>query len=327
MRRYLKDISEKQFANPYIKTLFYENAYYITVTDNDKIYSLDLIHNGAPAPFVIKTMEEVDNQTGGIADRPHRHNYYSVIWSLTATGKHMIDFKEYRILPNHIFFVSPGQVHQIVTDPCPTGYVILFTPDFLERNSIHNDFISNLRLFRKSDETPPLPLTDHLIGKLKPFADEMISAFHSPKELYSETIGAWLKLFLIECNKSCSLSSETNTQKIEVGKTIVKNFKSIVEKHYMEWHQVKDYADALNVTPNYLNEVIRSSVQISAKDFIQTRLILEAKRMAIFTAKSAKEIGFELGFEDPSHFSKFFKTNAGQSLHLFKENMNKQSIQ
>ena len=327
LRRYLKDISEKQFANPYIKTLFYENAYYITVTDNDKIYSLDLIHNGAPAPFVIKTMEEVDNQTGGIADRPHRHNYYSVIWSLTATGKHMIDFKEYRILPNHIFFVSPGQVHQIVTDPCPTGYVILFTPDFLERNSIHNDFISNLRLFRKSDETPPLPLTDHLIGKLKPFADEMISAFHSPKELYSETIGAWLKLFLIECNKSCSLSSETNTQKIEVGKTIVKNFKSIVEKHYMEWHQVKDYADALNVTPNYLNEVIRSSVQISAKDFIQTRLILEAKRMAIFTAKSAKEIGFELGFEDPSHFSKFFKTNAGQSLHLFKENMNKQSIQ
>jgi AraC family transcriptional regulator, transcriptional activator of pobA len=297
------------------------------VTENNKIYSFDLMHNGAPTPFVIKTMEEVDKALGGISDRPHRHNYYSVIWSLTATGKHMIDFKEYPILPHHIFFVSPGQVHQIVTDPDPTGYVILFTPDFLERNSIRYDFISNLRLFRKSDENPPLPLSELLIGRLKPFADEMLSAFHSPKDLYSETIGAWLKLFLIECNENCSLSSETNTQKIEVGKTIVKNFKAIVEKHFRKWHQVKDYADALNVTPNYLNEVIKSSVQISAKDFIQDRLLLEAKRMVIFTAKSGKEIGFELGFEDPSHFSKFFKTHAGQSLQYFKENMNKQAIQ
>jgi len=296
-------------------------------TDNDKIYSLDLVHNGAPVHFVIKTMEEVDKQLGGIADKPHRHNYYSVIWPLTATGKHMIDFKEYPILPNHIFFVSPGQVHQIITDQDPTGYVLLFTPEFLERNSIRNDFISNLRLFRKSNETPPLPLNDQLVGKLKLFADEMLSAFHFPKELYNETIGAWLKLFLIECNGSCSLSSDTNTQKIEVGKTIVKNFKAIVEKHYKEWHQVMDYANALNVTPNYLNEVIKSSMQISAKDFIQDRLILEAKRMAIFTAKSGKEIGFELGFEDPSHFSKFFKTHAGQSLQYFKEDMNKQSIQ
>lgn len=113
---------------------------------------------------------------------------------------------------------------------------------------------------------------------------------------------------------------------MEVGKTLVKSFKEIIETHFTEWHQVKDYADALNVTPNYLNEVIKSSVHISAKDFIQDRLILEAKRMAIFSEKSSKEIGFELGFEDPSHFSKFFKSNTGQSLQFFKENVTKQGI-
>jgi AraC-like DNA-binding protein len=43
--------------------------------------------------------------------------------------------------------------------------------------------------------------------------------------------------------------------------------------------------------------------------------------MAVFTEKSAKEIGFDLGFEDPSHFSKFFKTNTGQSLQNFRENI------
>jgi AraC-like DNA-binding protein len=289
------------------------------MTAKDKIYSLELLHNGAPIPFVIKTMENVDGQLGGIADDPHRHNYYTVIWPITATGKHIIDFKEYPITPNHVFFVSPEQVHQVITDPNPTGYVILFTPEFLEKNSIREDFIANLKLFRNSDETPPLPLTDKMTGPLKMFADQMLSAFQSENDMRFETIGAYLKLFLIECNGHCSLYPGTNTQTIEVGKTLVRQFKAIVEKHYKTWHQVKDYAEELNVSPNYLNEVIKSALNISAKDFIQNRLMLEAKRMTMFTGKSSKEIGFDLGFEDPSHFSKFFKSTTGLSMVEFKE--------
>jgi AraC-like DNA-binding protein len=103
-----------------------------------------------------------------------------------------------------------------------------------------------------------------------------------------------------------------------VGKSLVKTFKEMVEQHYTQWHQVKDYAEGLFVSPNYLNEVIKSSLNISAKEYIQNRLILEAKRMVIFTGKSSKEIGYDLGFDDPSHFSKFFKNNARQSLMDFK---------
>jgi len=289
--------------------------------ERDMIYSLDLKYNDMPMPFVMKTMEEIDNQLGGISDNPHRHNYYTVIWSFTATGKHVIDFREYRILPNQLFFVSPEQVHQIITDPNPTGYVLLFTPQFLEKNSIREDFIANLKLFQKSDETPPLAITDSMIATLRLFADQMFSSFHSENELRFETIGAYLKLFLIECNNHCSLSPGTSNQNSDSGRALVKNFREIVEKHYVEWHQVQDYAEALYVSPNYLNEVIKSAIQISAKEFIQKRLVLEAKRLAVFTAKSSKEIGYDLGFDDPSHFSKFFKSNNRQSLQDFKESI------
>jgi AraC-like DNA-binding protein len=289
--------------------------------DKKKIYSLDLIYNNSPMPFVIKTMEEIDKALGGIADDPHRHNYFTVIWPFSATGKHIIDFREYPIQRNHIFFVSPGQVHQVITDPEPTGYVILFTPEFLEKSSIKHDFIANLKLFSQSDETPPLPVNDKMAASLKIFADQMLSAFDSQSDMFLDIAGAYLKLFLIECNGHCSLSPGSNLQNIEVSKTMVKNFRDLVEKHYGRWHQVKDYAEALNVTPNYLNEVIKASVNIAAKEFIQNRIILEVKRLLLFTEKSGKEIGFELGFEDPSHFSKFFKSNAGQSLQEFKESM------
>jgi AraC family transcriptional regulator, transcriptional activator of pobA len=281
----------------------------------DKIYSLDLKLDNAPASFVIKKMEDIGSQV----DNPHRHNYYTVIWPYTATGKHYIDFKEYTILPDHIFFVSPEQVHQVITDPDPTGVVILFTPEFLQKNSIKEDFISTLKLFKDSDETPPLPITEAMKVNLKIFTNAILDAFNSESEMKYETIGAYLKLFLIECDGHCSLYPETNTQTIEVGRSIVKRFKELVEKHYNNWHQVKDYADALNVSPGYLNDVIKNSISKSAKEYIQNRLILEAKRLSLYTTKSIKEIGYHLGFDDPSHFSKFFKTNTGVSFQDFIE--------
>lgn len=285
----------------------------------DKIDSLVLSFKNRPAAFVIYKIEDMVGKQRKIADIPHRHNYYSVIWSFTATGKHHIDFKEYPILPNHIFFVSPRQVHQVFTDPGPTGLIILFTQEFLVSNSIREDFISNLKLFHDSGETPPLPLTDQMVNNLRTFSDKMMETFLSDREMKSETIGAYLRLFLIECNSHCSLFPGNNTQGIEVGRSMVRRFKNLVENHYFEWHQVKNYAAVLNVTPSYLNDVIKFALNESAKDYIQNRLVLETKRLILFTEKSSKEIGYDLGFEDPSHFSKFFKNNAGLSINKFKE--------
>lgn len=284
-----------------------------------KIYSLELLDDGVPASFMIKTMEEIADRQQGIADDPHRHNYYSVIWPFSGSGRHVIDFNEYPILPNHIFFVSPRQVHQIISGPETTGLVILFTPEFLMKNSIQENFISNIRLFRDSTETPALSMTEPILKNILQFASAIKEAYTSEQELKYETIGAYLKLFLIECNGHCSLIPDTNTQNAEVGKSIVQRFKNLVEARFQQWHQVKDYAGALNVSPNYLNEVIKSTIGIPAKDFIRNRILLEAKRTAVFTAKSSKEIAFELGFDDPSHFSKFFRTGAGQSLLAFRQ--------
>jgi YesN/AraC family two-component response regulator len=160
-----------------------------------------------------------------------------------------------------------------------------------------------------------------MAATLKLFAEQMLQAFHSKNDMFLESIGAYLKLFLIECNGHCSLFPGSNLQSIEVSKTLVRNFKELVEKQFTKVHQVKYYAETLNISPNYLNEVIKSALDIPAKDFIQNRLVLEAKRMVVFTQKSGKEIGFELGFDDPSHFSKFFKSNTGQSLQEFKESL------
>jgi AraC-like DNA-binding protein len=285
----------------------------------EKIYSLDLLYAGAPASFVMRSIEEIEREQGRFVDDPHRHNFYSVIWSFTATGKHIIDFHEYVIEPRSIFFVSPWQVHQVITDPGAQGMLILFTPEFLQKNSIKEDFISNLRLFRDSDETPPLLLDGPVFSRLMIFSDAMNKAFDSSDDLKFETIGAYLKLFLIECNGICALNPDSNSQNVVGRRALVQLFKELVEQHFPEWHQVQDYARQLNVSPGYLNEVISSAIHKPAKEYILNRLILETKRLSVFTTKSVKEIGYDLGFSDPSHFSKFFKTFTGNSILGFRE--------
>jgi AraC family transcriptional activator of pobA len=285
---------------------------------NSGIDSVNLLYEGSPASFVIQTIESLHGEMDNTTDEPHRHNYFTVIWPFSGSGKHMIDFREYAIQPNHIFFVSPEQVHLINIETPVTGYLMRFTCEFLETYSIRKDFISNLRLFKSCDDAPPLPVNDSMKERLYMFCKNMSEAFQSSEEMRYETVGAYLKLFLIECNTSCTIRPAGNPQNLEVGRTLVRKFKDLVDNHFSEWHQVKDYASELNVTPGYLNEVIKTSIGQSAKEYIQNRLVLEARRLSLFTSQSFKEIGFGLGFNDPSHFSKFFKSSTGRSLQEFK---------
>ncbi len=114
-----------------------------------RIYNTDLIYNGKPASFVIQTMEGIDAVLQGVADDPHRHSYYTVIWPLSGSGRHIIDFREYPIISDHLFFVSPDQVHQLIIEGHPTGFVIQFTCAFLEKYGIREEFIANLKTFQE----------------------------------------------------------------------------------------------------------------------------------------------------------------------------------
>lgn len=268
------------------------------------------------APFSLRTMEATDQAHQGQPDQPHRHFYYTILWPFNATGTHMIDFVNHEIKPDHIFFISPGQVHQVRTNAQPTGVVLLFTPDFLQMNGIREEFIDQLKIFRTCEENPPLAVSKPLRGTLQLYVEQMQQAQQLLDYRY-EALGAWLKLFLIACNNACDLAL-ADPQQLQAGQTILRQFKQLVESHITEWHKVNEYAEQLFITPNHLNDVVRSLLGQTAKEYIQRRLTLEAKRRAAFEAITTKELAHNLGFRDPSHFTKFFRAQTGQSLSEFK---------
>jgi AraC family transcriptional activator of pobA len=83
---------------------------------------------------------------------------------------------------------------------------------------------------------------------------------------------------------------------------------------------VSDYANLLNKSPKTLSNLFAKYNNKSPLQLINNRITLEAKKLLLLSEKSSKEIAYSLGFNDASHFSKFFKNQTGASPIHFKKN-------
>ncbi|MFD1613579.1 AraC family transcriptional regulator [Gelatiniphilus marinus] len=272
--------------------------------------------------FGISKMEAIYTKRNGKIDEPHRHDYYTVLIIHKAKGLHKIDFNAYSLSKKQIFFVSPGQVHQVMEAEKSFGYSMVFSNQFLLENSIPLSFVENLNLFQNYGQSPPLSPKHEQFKAIDNFANQIFKLFNSENNMKFLSIGAFLKLLLIECNNVCAINpieSDVDT----TGESLIRAFKKGVEKNYKKEHSTTFYANKLHITPDHLNRTVKARIGKTAKDYIQTRIITEAKRLLYFTALSNKEIGYELGFNEPANFSAFFKKHTQVSPSNFKKNEKK----
>lgn len=269
--------------------------------------------------FGVSKMEEVYKKHNGKPDAPHRHNFFTVIITEQAKGQHFIDFNEYTLGANQIYFISPGQVHQLIEVEASVGIAMTFSHEFLAKNNIPVSFIDDLNLFNDFGESPPLLPNETNMMAIRNYAHQIFDTFHSDITFKYEACGSLLKLILILCNNSCSLPKGVHST-IDNRNSVLSSFKNLINENFNEWHGTKEYADELHISPDYLNKLIKSQTGKTAKEHIQNRIIVAAKRLIYFTDLSNKEIGYELGFSEPANFSAFFKNCVGMSPSQFKEN-------
>ena len=268
--------------------------------------------------FALKRMDDIYRSTDGAPDVPHRHEYYTIIFIEKGEGTHFVDFTEYKIEDRTIYFIQPGQMHQIIFTSEPVGWVITFTEQFLIANSISEKMINDIYLFNDYGQSPPLAINERDVPIYKSLTEQM-AYFATSLETYTlEAVGSLVKLFLIQSNNHCSLKKSNNPQLVETSNHILRTFKQSLNKRYATAHMVSDYADELAVTADYLNKTVKNLTGKSAKDHIQSKLIIEAKRSLLFSNISNKELAYELGFEESAHFNNFFKKITGQTPSEFR---------
>ena len=271
----------------------------------------------ADRSFRISRMEDIYAERNGQTDVPHRHDYFTILLTREANGQHFIDFNEYPLRDRQAFFIGPGQVHQVVEKAPSYGYSMVFSHQFLIKNQIPSSFIEDLNLFHDYGHAPPLEPDAAQWDRLAGYCEEICGYYDSGEKFSDQAIGALLKLFLIHCNNICSLPFDDPHRQESAG-SLLKQFKSLLEDHYTDWHTTSAYAEALHITPDHLNRSIKTITGKTAKEFIQSRITVAAKRMLYFSDLSVKEIGYALGFSEPANFSAFFKKCTGISPSKFK---------
>lgn len=269
--------------------------------------------------FGISKMEDIYAKRHGKVDEPHRHNYYTVLIINKAKGQHKIDFNTYALADKQIFFVAPGQVHQVIEEEISYGFAMTFSNQFLIENDVRLSFIESLNLFQNYGQSPPLTPNKMQFDTIVNYTNQIFNLFSSETNMKFLSIGAFLKLLLIECNNICTINP-LESDADNSGDNLLRTFKKAVEADYKKEHSTSYYADKLYITPDHLNRVIKSKIGKTAKDYIQARIITEAKRLLYFTELTNKEIGYELGFNEPANFSAFFKKHTQVSPTSFKKN-------
>lgn len=245
-------------------------------------------------------------------------SFYSVVFTIEGKGTHILDKKNYPIADKQIFFVAPDREYTVSKDSDGRGYRLFFSQEYLLKRNIPLDIITDINLFKETDEYEPIVLAEGDYSKLLHYIEELYLMQHSNELLTKYSLSSLLILFLIECS---GVNSKVNNPKpASTAVPILREFKALVNQHYKQWHGTTRYAEALNITPDYLNRIVKSQTNKTAKEYIQNRIISAAKRLLDFTDLSNKQIGYQLGFSQPANFSAFFKKNVGVSPSEFRSN-------
>ena len=260
-------------------------------------------------PFEIKVVElgELNNYN---ANENHRHTYFELFFFEKGAGKHAIDFE---ISSYSIQIVSPGQVHQMKRDKNTNGFVIIFESSVFERDSLISNFLFDHICF-DVNEFSPVYLFDKTAQERMLLLFKTIWAdFNSDEPLRNEFVKANLSLVCIQCLRTLKDPPEKST-----NQRLYLEFRRYLNNNFKEVKKVKDYAAVLNVSEKRLNEIVSNRTGVSASHIIYNQLILESKRL-LNSGLSAKEVAYDLSFDDPSHFSKFFKKQSGISPSEFQK--------
>jgi AraC-like DNA-binding protein/mannose-6-phosphate isomerase-like protein (cupin superfamily) len=250
-------------------------------------------------------------------DAPHRDNYFKIVWITAGSGTCHVDLEQMDLTPNLVYCITPGQLHHFKANDDVRGYVLSFCPDFLLIPDDTASLIFHANSLQKNAYTRVIKVNGEMQKEMLDMLQKMLKEYDNFFLLRSEILRGLLKIFLIYLTRQY----EPSTANVVKPKTIdlVNKFFDIVEKKYMTHKLVSVYAEELCITPNHLNEIVKKASGFPASHHIRQRVLLEAKRQAAYSGASMKEIAYNLGFEDISHFSKFFKNLSGLNFTNYKK--------
>lgn len=268
----------------------------------------------------LKTIGLISLHEGNV-DSINSKNYkqYIKVLLLPKGAELQVDLAEYSVKQPSLFFVSPNQHLYIKELGKEEGHFIFYNRDFY-CIQIHDEEVAcNGLLFSNIYNMPMVELDNGEIPFFSYIFGQMGDEFGLNDTSLEEMLRTYLKQLFIKSArlwKKQNLDKELTEQNSDLE--FFRKFTLLVDEHYKEKHHVADYAELLFMAPKTISHKFKRLNLPQPNDVIKNRILLEAKRLLVHTNLTAKEVGYELGYEDPAYFSRLFVQKSGETPSAFR---------
>ncbi|MGI9576187.1 4-hydroxyphenylacetate catabolism regulatory protein HpaA [Alloalcanivorax xenomutans] len=245
----------------------------------------------------------------------HRHvRFFQVHYVKSGMVRVYLDEHQYHQRAPLFFLTPPTVTHAFVTDAHADGHVLTVQQQLvwslLEESGDLGD-VSDIAALCVAASQLPAPQAPAMAGLDRLF-DQLRAEIQRPRPGQSQAVRALAQLIFIDLFRLARNRVTPQPVRHE-DLSLFQRFQMLIEDHYPHHWTLTRYADELGVTENRLNEICRRTAGKSSKRLVFDRLMQEARRLLIFTTASINEIGYQLGFNDPAYFSRFFTREAGMT--------------
>jgi AraC-like DNA-binding protein len=246
-----------------------------------------------------------------------RDDLYKIVWAMNDDLKLGLDGYRIFLQKNHLLFATP--LNQLDLDIENKDVVVYsFNREFYCIRDHDAEVSCNGFLFLGSSTPIVVALSEKEQKSFRLLYEFFVEEFETSDHIQGEMLLVLLKRLLIKSVRIARkvLPVEDMPQpKLDT----IRKFNLLVEMHFRKKHKVSEYADLLHMTPKSLSNLFSRYYNKSPLRVITERIILESKRLLDFSDKNINEIAGALGFDEVSHFSKFFKTQVGLSPTEYKD--------
>ncbi len=241
--------------------------------------------------------------------KAHRHFFHEILVFEKGKAQHDIDFKTFEGKKGQIHFVHSDNVHLLVRAENSQGFSILFTADYFNGEIIEQLPFYSTKPFRQLDK-PTFKTFLQLVKLIREETDGQ--SVVSDKLIYCYANS--LMLLLLK-----NTADSTGCQKSNYQTEYIQTFRKLIKENFKQHFTVEKYAELTGISPKHLIDLCKTQTGKTPLKLIQEHIIIEAKRLFYYTKKTIKEVAYELHFDTPASFSKYFKSATGHAPSIYRK--------
>jgi AraC-like DNA-binding protein len=241
----------------------------------------------------------------------HFHDFEELIIITHGSLQHFIDFKMEVLDAPVACYISAGKMHKLLPNNELRGWVLNYNTAFIPDSKL--SFYSNFFTSTK------IPLTSGSCINRFITLCQLINGEYCHELIDHTTIRYLVSglVAMVDSERKRSLPEENVVKGSQV--ITFNNFLKILEENYHRNEGVAFYANKLNMSERNLNIVCQNNFRKSVSEIIENRKLTEAKRMLLYTDKTVSEIGYELGYNEKSYFTRVFHSKMEITPTRFRE--------